>query len=323
MVSQRGFYPLFFLSLSKIFLPNRPSGSGNQAYYHAKTKRLTTEHPVIFKCSNDLERVRVTAGANDMSSSKSLSVSMCTSTKRGCCIASTSSCHHSVANRYKQFVDKAPIGSVSSAVSLGSEWCFHPNRFAKCQLVLVQKSCMSCHLICRKNWQDRTDRTCEKLLQSCTPLSEVRSSRWKSADGRADEATTGSKVPGTHGHHRSEGSLEEFSCRSVESRGCVFLVRKHSWGSNGIIDIIFVLFAWSFTKLNTLGLLFPRVLEPDQPGQTSSGRDHERSLVRIPTLEEFCSEMPHASTWFEGLVWPQWWLMLDCSHKMHCEVLLR
>ncbi len=203
-VSQRGSYPLFFLSLSKIFLPDRPSGSGNQAYYHAKTKRLTTEHPVIFKCSNDLERARVTAGANDMSSK-----SLCsTSTKRGCCIASTMP---SLGCEQVQTVCRQGANwkrFLSFTVSLGSEWCFHPNRFAKCQLVLVQKSCMSCHLICRKNWQDRTDRTCEKLLQSCSPLSEVRSSRWKSADGRADEATTGSKVPGTHGHHRSEGSLE-------------------------------------------------------------------------------------------------------------------
>ena len=28
-----------------------PLLGGNQAYYHAKTKRLTTEHPVIFKCA--------------------------------------------------------------------------------------------------------------------------------------------------------------------------------------------------------------------------------------------------------------------------------
>ena len=48
--------PVFFMirpSYSKI--PILPSSSmvgcwsGNQAYYHAKTKRLTTEHPVIFK----------------------------------------------------------------------------------------------------------------------------------------------------------------------------------------------------------------------------------------------------------------------------------
>ncbi|CAE7209509.1 unnamed protein product, partial [Symbiodinium sp. CCMP2456] len=31
---------------------------GNQAYYHAKTKRLTTEHPVIFKYKQFVDKVR-------------------------------------------------------------------------------------------------------------------------------------------------------------------------------------------------------------------------------------------------------------------------
>lgn len=153
IVSQHGFCPLFFLSLSKIFLPDWPSGSGNQAYYHAKTKRLTTEHPVIFKCSNDPERARVTTRPNDISS-KSLPMSPCAAHQLNVDAA--------LPQQVLAWINRLRTGTNSlwtrrhfevlpplSAWGLNSDASIQTGLLTAnwCWLPMVEKSCMSCWLI--------------------------------------------------------------------------------------------------------------------------------------------------------------------------------